>query len=50
MTVSGQDRHKQWRAARLLGRDDQSSRQVLGCLWYAAFNEGSWSPLFDRRW
>lgn len=41
MTVSGQDRAQAVeRAARLIGRDDQASRQALGSLWDEAFDKG----------
>ena len=33
------------RAARLLGRDDQASRQALGRLWDEAFDQGRLAAL-----
>jgi hypothetical protein len=33
------------RAARLLGRDDQASRQALGSLWDEAFGQGRLAAL-----
>ena len=39
--MSGQDRAQAVeRAARLIGRDDQASRQALGSLWDEAFDKG----------
>jgi hypothetical protein len=44
--VSGQDKGQAVeRAARLLGRDDQPSRQVLGSLWDEAFEQGRLAAL-----
>ena len=46
MTVSGQDRARAVeQAARLLGRDDQESRQALCGLWDEAFDEGRLAAL-----
>ena len=46
MTVSGQDRAQAVeRAARLIGRDDQASRQALGSLWDEAFDMGRLATL-----
>jgi hypothetical protein len=51
MTVSGQDMAQQDRAqamaqaARLLGRDDQVSRQALASLWDEAFGQGRLAAL-----
>jgi hypothetical protein len=46
MTVSGQDRAQAVeRAARLIGRDDQASRQALGSLWDEAFDKGRLATL-----
>jgi hypothetical protein len=51
MSVSGQDRAAQDRAqavaqaARLLGRDDQVSRQALASLWEEAFGQGRLAAL-----
>jgi hypothetical protein len=45
-TVSGQDNGQAVeRAARLLARDDQASRQVLGSLWDEAFEQGRLAAL-----
>lgn len=46
MMVSGQDRALAVeRAARLIGRDDQASRQALGSLWDEAFDKGRLATL-----
>ena len=46
MTVSEQDKAQAvGQAARLLGRDDQESRQALGSLWDEAFDEGRLAAL-----
>ena len=46
MTVSGQEKAKEVaRAALLLGRDDQASRQALGKLWDEAFDNGRLAAL-----
>jgi hypothetical protein len=46
MTVGGQDKAMAVaQAARLLGRDDQASRQALGSLWDEAFNNGRLAAL-----
>ena len=46
MTVTGQDKAQAvGQAARLLGRDDQESRQVLGSLWDEAFDQGRLAAL-----
>jgi len=46
MTVGGQHRAQAVeRAARLLGRDDQPSRQALGRLWDEAFDQGRLAAL-----
>jgi hypothetical protein len=45
-TVNGQDKSAMVeRVARLLGRDDQASRQVLGSLWDEAFDQGRFAAL-----
>ena len=44
--MSGQEKAKEVaRAARLLGRDDQASRQALGRLWDEAFDNGRLAAL-----
>jgi hypothetical protein len=44
--VSGQDKAQAVeQAARLLGRDDQRSRQALGSLWDEAYDEGRLAAL-----
>ena len=44
--MSGQDRAQAVeRAARLIGRDDQASRQALGSLWDEAFDIGRLATL-----
>jgi hypothetical protein len=46
MTVSEQDKAQAvGQAARLLGRDDQESRQALSSLWDEAFDEGRLAAL-----
>jgi hypothetical protein len=46
MTVSGQDKARAVaQAARLLGRDDQASREALGSLWDEAFDNGRLAAL-----
>jgi uncharacterized protein YidB (DUF937 family) len=46
MTMSGQEKAQAVeRAARLLGRDDQASRQALGSLWDEAFDAGRLAAL-----
>ena len=46
MTVNGQDKAPTVeRAARLLGCDDQASRQALGNLWDEAFEAGRLAAL-----
>jgi hypothetical protein len=46
MTVSGPDRAQAVeRAARLIGRNDQASRQALGSLWDEAFDMGRLATL-----
>jgi hypothetical protein len=46
ITVSEQNKAQAvGQAARLLGRDDQESRQVLGSLWDEAFDEGRLAAL-----
>jgi len=46
MRVSGQDKAKAVaQAARLLGRDDQASRQALGSVWDEAFDNGRLAAL-----
>jgi hypothetical protein len=46
MTVGEQDKAPAVeRAARLLGRDDQPSRQALGRLWDEAFDQGRLAAL-----
>jgi hypothetical protein len=46
MTMSGQDKAQAVeQAARLLRRDDQQSRQALGCLWDEAFDAGRLAAL-----
>lgn len=46
MTVGEQDKAQAVeRAARLLGRDDQASRQALGSLWDEAFDGGRLAAL-----
>jgi hypothetical protein len=46
MTVSGQDKTQAVeRAVRLLGHGDQATRQVLGSVWDAAFDEGRLAAL-----
>ena len=46
MTMGGQDKPQAVeRAARLLGRDDQASRQALGRLWDEAFDQGRLAAL-----
>jgi hypothetical protein len=45
-TVSGQDKAQAMeQAARLLGQDDQRSRQALGSLWDEAYDEGRLAAL-----
>jgi len=44
--MGGQDKPQAVeRAARLLGRDDQASRQALGRLWDEAFDQGRLAAL-----
>jgi hypothetical protein len=46
MTMGGRDKARAVeRAARLLGRDDQASRQALGSLWDEAFDLGRLAAL-----
>jgi hypothetical protein len=46
MTMGGQGKAQAVeRAARLLGRDDQASRQALGRLWDEAFDQGRLAAL-----
>jgi hypothetical protein len=46
MTVSGQDKAQAaGQAAHLVGRDEQASRQALGNLWDAAFDQGRLAAL-----
>ena len=46
MTVNGQDKAPAVeRVARLLGRDDQASRQAFGNLWDEAFEAGRLAAL-----
>jgi hypothetical protein len=46
MTMDGQDKAQTVeRAARLLGQDDQASRQALGSLWDEAFDRGRLAAL-----